>query len=508
MITLTFKQIAELNWVPYPTVESITFSNIEHDSRLVTETTIFIARDGVSTKATQYLEEVASKKPVAIFINHNYLSEAKSRLQKYPNTILFTSKNFSHDSAVLISSIFGNPSQNMKVVAVTGTNGKTSIALLLSQFYNSIQQSAMYIGTLGCFLPSTKINFGMTTPDLIHLNQYLQKGIQENVQWAFIEASSHGIEQGRIQGLNIEIGIFTNLTQDHLDYHKTMEHYFQSKKKLFDTYIQKKSTKGFVIGTDTIYGQSLYDSLQEDSIRFEKQYGKKKLISVGFDRSNVIVLSNIQSKWEGYSCTLRYEEKEYILKTQLMGTFNLQNISYLFAATLIAGIEAQQSLNIISSLKPVPGRMEILGTKNKRILVDYAHTPDALEKALVTIQELKPSRILVVFGCGGDRDKRKRPLMGTIASRLADIVIITNDNPRTEDATAIIDDIITGLSSRSYKVILNRKEAIEWAISLLGADDILLVAGKGHEEYQIIGTEKHYFSDQDVIRGALKSYEI
>ena len=495
----------QFNWRCDSNIDCCEIENISYDSRIVTEKDAFFAKDGIHKNATFFIKEVVNKKVKAVFIDHKYYNEVKVSINSSCPTVLFTSNNFDEDSAAFIAYFFSNPSEKLHVVGVTGTNGKTSIALLLSQLYSNLKSPSIYMGTLGCFLPSTKIEFNMTTPDLIQINQWLQQGIQQKAEYAFIETSSHGIEQGRVRNIEFEIAIFTNLTQDHLDYHITMENYFLAKKKLFDQSLNSKKIKGFVINTDDMYGQRLFTFITEqNSIR--KQKGEKEipLISVGINNEAIVRITNIQAQWTGYTCDLIFNNTIYSINTQLLGIFNICNIAYCFSTALLLNTATSTIVEQIQHLKTVYGRMEIVANnQSKMVIVDYAHTPDALEKAILTAKELKHNKLILIFGCGGDRDHGKRAMMGKIADTYADMIIITNDNPRNEDGNAIIENILDGICSNKYKVISDRKQAIEYGISILSKEDILLIAGKGHENYQIIGSEKKYFSDQETVRSIL-----
>lgn len=367
--------------------------------------------------------------------------------------------------------------KNIKLIAVTGTNGKTSVSHFISQLLNALNIKNEVIGTLGLsHLDKKTIN---TTPDIFTIYSALQDYIDQGVEIAIIEASSHALIQGRLEGLSFIQGIFTNLTQDHLDYHKTMKNYQEAKGKLFN----KSFTKKAIINRDGESHQYFLDNASD-----------KDPITFGLDD-----LEFFKNSENGFICQLN----NYVFELPLVGEFNLSNAMAAYQSVKCLGYSDDQIIPFLAKLSPPPGRMQQL--ENSHIWIDYAHTPDALNNALSTLKTHYPEfKIRVLFGCGGDRDKGKRQIMGKIASETADSIILTNDNPRSEDPQSIVNDILAGTKvENDVQVILDRGDAIKSAIQTLGEEEALLVAGKGHETTQVIGSKTLQFSDIEVALNAL-----
>ena len=367
--------------------------------------------------------------------------------------------------------------KNVDLIAVTGTNGKTSVSHYISQLLDFLEIDNGVIGTLGMTKTQNKsIN---TTPDIFSIYSTLEEYSSNKVNIAVIEASSHALMQGRLEGLSFSQGIFTNLTQDHLDYHETMDNYREAKGKLFQDNFSKKA----IINRDDENHQYFLDTASD-----------KEPITFGIDD-----LEFYKNSENGFICQLN----DYVFELPLVGEFNLSNAIAAYNSVKCLGFSDDQIIPCLAKLSPPPGRMQQLANSN--IWIDYAHTPDALDNALSTLRTHYPEfNIRVIFGCGGDRDKGKRQMMGKIASERADSIILTNDNPRSEDPQAIIDDILAGTKvENDVQIILDRGDAIRSAIQSLGEEEALLIAGKGHETTQVIGSKSHPFSDIEVALDAL-----
>ena len=367
--------------------------------------------------------------------------------------------------------------KNIKLIAVTGTNGKTSVSHFISQLLNALNIKNEVIGTLGLsHIDKKTIN---TTPDIFTIYSALQDYIDQGVEIAIIEASSHALIQGRLEGLSFIQGIFTNLTQDHLDYHKNMKNYQEAKGKLFN----KSFTKKAIINRDDenhSYFLDISSAIETETFSIDD-------------------LSYFKSNEQGFICQLN----SFVFELPLIGSFNLSNAMAAYKSVKSLGYDDDTLIPKLAELSPPPGRMQKLAKKN--IWIDYAHTPDALLNAVITLQNHYPDyRIRLVFGCGGDRDKTKRQIMGKIASENAHSIVITNDNPRSEEPGKIIDDILAGIKvENDFQVILDRKKAIISAVTTLDENEVLLIAGKGHETTQIIGSQILPFSDIEVALNAL-----
>ena len=454
-------------------------SEIIFDSRKVIENSLYIAIKGTLADGHQYISSAIEKGAKGIVCE--VLPE-----QKEEGIIYIKVENSSKVLGLLASNFYGNPSEKLTLVGITGTNGKTSVSTLLFDIFKKMGYSSVLISTVEYrigdeIFPSTR-----TTPDIITLNKILSKAVEQGCQYAFMEVSSHGIHQGRIDGLNFRIAGFTNITHDHLDYHKTFLEYLNTKKRFFDELPQ---TAVAITNIDDKNGLVM---LQNTKAK-KKTYAVKtladyhgKLLELDFN-----------------GMLLDFNGKEFW--TTLTGKFNVYNLLLVFAIARELGFEENEILTTISKLKRVNGRFEVLKSQGGIIfVVDYAHTPDALENILDSINEIrtKNERLITIFGCGGDRDREKRPEMGKVATRKSTLVIITSDNPRTEEPMQIIKEIEAGVESQNfskYITIPDRKEAIKMAIKFAEPKDIILVAGKGHETYQEINGMRHHFDDKEVI---------
>jgi UDP-N-acetylmuramoyl-L-alanyl-D-glutamate--2,6-diaminopimelate ligase len=388
------------------------------------------------------------------------------------------------------------PSSKLPVIGVTGTNGKTSIALWLAQALTLLNQKTAILGTVGNGFYGELSVATNTTPDALTLQRLLADYFEQGAKAVAMEVSSHGLEQGRVNGVSFDTAIFTNLTRDHLDYHGDMLSYGQAKERLFHW----PSLRHAVINIDDDFGADLAKRLAATSTN-----PTLSVIRYGLQDGDVFV-RELHSDLQGLSFKIISPWGEATIKSRLIGDFNVANFLACFSVLCAQGFEAQQVGDVLGQIKAACGRMDQLGGQDQAlVVVDYAHTPDALEKVLLTLTKIKPSagRLFCVFGCGGDRDAGKRPLMGAIAARWADVLVLTSDNPRTESPSLIIDDIIAGLNGTPFYREDNRQAAIEWAIAQAQAGDVVLVAGKGHEDYQIIGTTRWPFSDFEVAHKAL-----
>ncbi len=377
---------------------------------------------------------------------------------------------------------FQNPADSLKLIGVTGTNGKTTVTYLIKEILEKSGKRVGLIGTIHNAIAGEIIPTVNTTPDAYELNRLFALMRQKSCEYAVVEVSSHALSFGRVEGLRFDTAVFTNLTQDHLDYHENMENYYLSKKKLFSM------CDNAVINIDDSYGKRLYEELE----------CKRASISAENNADYIAKSQNLLSN--GVEYKLFTDEISHI-SLKIPGKFTVYNSLCAIAAADFLKIDRKEALKALSEFRGVKGRAEVVPTgKDFTVVIDYAHTPDGLKSILKTFKEAPKNRLIVLFGCGGDRDKVKRSLMGEIASIYADYTIITSDNPRTEDPNAIISDILKGISGfKPYKVIENRLEAIKFALSIAEKDDIIILAGKGHETYQIIGKEKIDFDEREVI---------
>jgi UDP-N-acetylmuramoyl-L-alanyl-D-glutamate--2,6-diaminopimelate ligase len=377
----------------------------------------------------------------------------------------------------------------MTVIAVTGTNGKTSVTQFLAQALESLGQPCGIIGTLGtgriCDLELT----GMTTPDPVSIQRFLAGFKAQSCPYVVLEASSHALEQGRLNSVEIDVAVLTNLTRDHLDYHQTMEAYSAAKAKLFNF----SSVKTAVLNMDDEFGQQLKQSINN----------QVDVLTYASEQAADIIATDIQCSRDGLSFDVTKPNMQYAVHSSLLGRFNVDNLLATAAVLYSLGYEQEQVKKSVEHCHAVSGRMQAYGEQHQpMVVIDYAHTPDALEQALMTLRAHLPDngQLWCVFGCGGDRDKGKRSLMGNIAETLADMVVVTDDNPRTEDHIAIVKDILSGCAEpEKVHVEHDRKQAIIFAINHAHEQDIILVAGKGHEAYQEVNQVKYPFCDATVV---------
>jgi UDP-N-acetylmuramoyl-L-alanyl-D-glutamate--2,6-diaminopimelate ligase len=454
-------------------------SELVFDSRKVTENSLYIAMRGTVVDGHSFIASSIEKGATTIVC------------EEFPETL---AENVTYikvkDSAKalghLASNFYGNPSKKLKLIGVTGTNGKTSVSTLLFDVFKNLGYDSALLSTVEIRIGEEIIPATHTTPDVITINRILAEAVEKGCEFAFMEVSSHGIAQNRIEGLHFKIAGFTNLTHDHLDYHKTFEEYLKTKKRFFD---ELEDTAIAITNVDDKNGNVMLQNTKAT----KKSYALKtmadyhgKLLEVDFN-----------------GMLLNFNGKEFW--TTLTGKFNVYNLLLVFGIAEELGFEQAEILQAISKLKRVSGRFETMKSDGGIFfIVDYAHTPDALENILDSINDIrtKNERLITVFGCGGDRDHSKRPEMGNIATKKSTLAIITSDNPRTEDPGQIIKEIEAGVESQNfskYTSIPDRKEAIKMAIKFAEPKDIILVAGKGHENYQEINGVKHHFDDKEVI---------
>jgi UDP-N-acetylmuramoyl-L-alanyl-D-glutamate--2,6-diaminopimelate ligase len=464
---------------------------ITADSRQATMQSVFVAYMGTKNDGHQYLEKAIQGGAQVVVVEND---------QNVPvgfSGLVVKVENGKRIFSALSAQLFGSPSQKLVCFGVTGTNGKTSMTYLIEHFLTSIDEKIGIIGTVEHRLGEKKWETSLTTPDAFTLQKRLCDFVEDGARYAAMEVSSHALDQDRVSDVDFDVAIFTNLTLDHLDYHKDMNAYFQAKQKLFTELLwtSKKSPRFAIVNLDDGYGRKL--RIADHTLIWT--YGKNA--SADF-RYKVLTSST-----EGTEFELKIKNEIFVVRSPLIGDFNVANVVAALAAVTCVGVPLQRSLKNIEKFKGIPGRLQRVTEVPKKIFVDYAHTPDALENTLRTISELKQkNRLIVVFGCGGDRDRTKRPIMGQVAEKYSDQVILTSDNPRTEDPDQIISDIKVGIKNQC-EIEPDREIAIEKAMCLASGDDIVIIAGKGHEDYQIIGQQKNDFSDyQTVLKyGSIKN---
>jgi UDP-N-acetylmuramoyl-L-alanyl-D-glutamate--2,6-diaminopimelate ligase len=396
--------------------------------------------------------------------------------------------------------IHGHPDEALWMTGVTGTNGKTSVSQWVAQALSLAGRKSGVIGTIGAGVVGHLTPTDNTTPDAVSLQRTLRDFARDGVVSCTMEVSSHGLDQGRVADVKFDVAVFTNLTRDHLDYHGTMEAYGEAKAKLFE----QRGVKCAVINVDDPFGLALAEKLKS----------RTQLKMVRFSMRQNGTFANLAARHialspAGMTFDITGEFGDVAIETGILGAFNVSNLLATIGALIGAGVSLKEAAGLVEQLQPVTGRMQTLRQPGKPlVVVDYAHTPDALEKALSTLAAIVPDngRLICLFGCGGDRDRGKRAQMGAIAARFADFSFLTSDNPRTEDPQRILEDIEAGMGGKPYRTIVGRQEALFAALDAARADDVVLIAGKGHEDYQIIGDTKHPFSDIDVAGEALAGW--
>jgi len=471
------------------------------DSRSVQAGDVFIALRGHRVDALDFIDEAIEKGAVAV------LWEAAITVSPVPVTYRVTEtghrvpviavKQLASKVGLLADRFYQHPSHKIHVVGITGTNGKTSCSHYLAQILSN-EQTCGLIGTLGSGLYGQLQASQHTTPDALACHQLLAEMQQQGVTDVAMEVSSHALMQYRVVGVRFDGAIFTNLTHEHLDYHGSMQAYGEAKQRLFDL----PGLHYSIINVDDPFGRALVTHLQTHPMA---------LLTYGLEAENApdIFAGDLQLSSNGISMQVQTPTASARLQVSLLGRFNASNVLAVLAVLLQRGVTLDEAVRRLARIKPVPGRMQVIPAHNNfSVVVDYAHTPDALEQALSGLREHTQGKLYCIFGCGGERDTAKRPVMGRLASELADISIITNDNPRHEDPVQILDEIIAGIDinkRHGIRVIPDRRQAISTAIQQARADDVILIAGKGHEDYQIVGSERHAFSDYAVACESLEA---
>ncbi|MDD5216993.1 MAG: UDP-N-acetylmuramoyl-L-alanyl-D-glutamate--2,6-diaminopimelate ligase [Candidatus Omnitrophica bacterium] len=470
------------HWDPHRRINKIT-----SDSRSVETGDVFVACHGSRMDGHDFLQQ-------SIYAGASVIVFEKKPDFPIPNHVMAIHVAHSRDClSHLWKRFYNSPDQKVKLVGVTGTNGKTTIAYLLHRLVRE-KFKAAYIGTLSYELPGHKLQAVNTTPPPEILFPLLNEMAHTNTRYCFMEVSSHALDQRRVFDLQYELGIFTQLTQDHLDYHKTLERYYQSKRLLFAAEPQPKH---MLINRDCPYGRRLLDEFLDARC-------------FGIENPGYYQVSELDCSMQGSQFVFKYGARKMPFKIRLPMHHNISNVAAVLGALDLLGFELEEFRGLLQEFPGVPGRLErIPSGEDCEIFVDYAHTPDALEHVLGEARRLSPKRILTLFGCGGDRDRAKRPLMTAAAIRHSDIVIMTSDNPRSEDPEAILADMRKGIPEGGIEKplileILDRREAIDKLLSLSGSGDAVFVLGKGHEDYQILGDVKVPFDDRDVIRECLR----
>jgi len=458
-------------------------SSVCYDSRKVKQNTLFVAVKGFNTDGHKFILDAINRGAIAIILEDN---------KSIPDDIFIhekVAKILVADSRKALAEVSGAfykfPSQKIKLIGITGTNGKTTTSYFIKSILENAGEKTGLIGTIANYIGDKEIKSSLTTPESNDLNELFFEMYNEGCGYTVMEVSSHSLVLNRVYGLNFNSAVFTNITSDHLDFHNTFENYFSAKKILFDS-----------LGSSSFAVYNSDDKNGKEIIRDSKA----NFISYGTATNSDFILKDIKYDLTGTTFTVEHKAVTFPVSTSLIGQFNAYNACAAFAVCFVSGIKQENIIDGIKNTKQVPGRFEVIGIGKKKVVVDYSHTADSLEKALLAVKDIvkDSAQVYTVFGCGGNRDKTKRPVMGKIASELSDFVVITSDNPRFENPLTIIEDIKAGIAKDNFKVVENREEAIVYAIKNSEDNAVILVAGKGHENYQEINGIRNHFSDREV----------
>jgi UDP-N-acetylmuramoyl-L-alanyl-D-glutamate--2,6-diaminopimelate ligase len=479
----------------------VTITRLVTDSRQVRAGDTFVAYPGGQADGRQYIAQAIEQGANAVIWEaRNFKWHSSWRL---PNLAV---SDLRLQAGNIAAQVYGSPADNLWMVGVTGTNGKTSCSHWIAQSFTGLGRKTALIGTLGNGFPPALQATLNTTPDAIRVHGLLHEYRQQDAQAVAMEVSSHALEQGRVNGVKFDVALLTNLTRDHLDYHGDMNSYAAAKRRLFDW----QQLKYAVLNLDDAFGRELAEQLQDGAVEVVGYGLTEQALQLAESQGlRMVYGANLLLNAQGCRMQVHSSWGGGELSSPLLGRFNAENLLATLAVLLVSDVALGDALQELAQRRAVAGRMQTLGGHGQpAVVVDYAHTPDALEKVLQTLHEVTAAgggKLYCVFGCGGDRDKGKRPMMGKVASRLADVSIVTSDNPRSEDPADIIASIVTAMSG-NYRVIAERELAIEAAIKVAQQADTVLIAGKGHEDYQEINGVKHPFSDITVAQRSLQAW--
>lgn len=446
--------------------------NIKIDSRKVKPGDTFVALKGATVDGHDFVEKAIENGATKIVVEHDVPCTVEKEIVEDSNKWLtdYVSKTYSKEA------------NELNLIAVTGTNGKTTTAYLTYQMLNKLGSKTAYIGTIGFYVPEEEIvELPNTTPNILDLYELILTAKAKGCKNVMMEVSSHALHQERVKGLVFKVAAFTNLTQDHLDYHKTMENYLEAKKLILN-----QLDGPMIVNNDDSYAKSWIES-----------YKNTKTFGLTGTDYKIMEYNDTEHGTHIQFCT---SEKEYKVDTNLRSTFNVYNYLTMLSLVNNLGYSIEDILKVTPDIYPPKGRCEQIKVKEGEAVIDYAHTPDAVEKIVKAFSENKKGRVITLVGCGGDRDPKKRPIMGRIAAENSDHVIFTSDNPRTEDPQRIMDDILAGVHTNNYEVELDRRKAIVKALDSMEKNDVVLILGKGHEDYQILGHEKVHLDDAEEVR--------
>ncbi|WP_102347031.1 UDP-N-acetylmuramoyl-L-alanyl-D-glutamate--2,6-diaminopimelate ligase [Bacillus sp. Marseille-P3661] len=465
-------------------------SSIEMDSRNIKSGSLFICIKGFTVDGHDFVSDAINMGASAIIAEHE--------LQIDPTIPYIIVNDTKRALANLADYFYGQPTKSLKLIGVTGTNGKTTTTHIIDEIFKANGDKTGLIGTMYMKIGEEIINVKNTTPESLLLQQTFKSMVDKNVKTAIMEVSSHALDLGRVRGCDYDVAVFTNLSQDHLDYHKTMEEYARTKGLLFSQ-----------LGNVMNYEKPKFAILNNDdpiSAEYKKITSGAHVLTYGIDSSSDVVAKDINMGAQGTSFALVTPKGEIDISMKFIGKFSVYNVLAAATVAIAANIPLSIIKETVEKMNGVAGRFEVVNANQSyTVIVDYSHTPDSLENALRTVQQFCKGKVYVIIGCGGDRDKTKRPIMANIAVKYSDEAIFTSDNPRSEDPNQILKDMESGVANGDrYVIIEDRKIAIEYAIKKAQINDVILIAGKGHETYQIIGKDVYDFDDREVAKQAIK----
>ncbi|WP_208589332.1 UDP-N-acetylmuramoyl-L-alanyl-D-glutamate--2,6-diaminopimelate ligase [Gracilibacillus suaedae] len=461
-------------------LDMINIEHIEMDHRLLEKDSLFVCIEGYTVDGHQFAEAAVDNGATVIVAEKNL--DVSVPVVIVPDT----SRALAH----LANIFYDHSSNKLKVIGVTGTNGKTSVTHIIDEIHHYANQKTALIGTIQMMIDGERHPVKNTTPDALFLQKNLHQMVEKGIDVATMEVSSHALDLGRVHGVDFDIAVFTNLSQDHLDYHLTMENYLYAKSLLFSQ-----------LGNSLKHERPKYAVINQDDEHadFLKRVTAQPVLTYGIQQKASFQAINVELMANGVSFIMKTPKGNVPIKSKLMGMFSVYNLLAAATAAYVSGIELEKIQHVLNHTSGVKGRFQpVEHNQDFGVIIDYAHTPDSLENVLSTIKRFCAGDILVVIGCGGDRDRRKRPLMAEVSCRYADQAIFTSDNPRSESPQAIIDDMVKGLKYSNYQTVLDREEAIKQAIEQANDKDVVLIAGKGHETYQIVGDKVLEFDDEQV----------
>lgn len=457
--------------------------DITINSQNVKKNSIFFAIEGFKTDGHKFIPDAINQGASAVVLQK--ANAYPDQLFIHSNCVKIVVDDSRKALAEFSNFFYGEPSKKLTLIGITGTKGKTTTAFYVKNIFEKAGHKSGLIGTIANYIGDKEVKTMLTTPQPNEINSLLAQMVSEGCSHCVMEVSSHALHLHRVDYLNFKIGIFTNITSDHMDYHKTFEHYLNSKKILFD--MIPSNGKLIINADDPNYEQLLTDA-------------KAKMFFYGTSDMSNFKIQNIEYTLDGTTFEIDYDGKKIQFSTKLVGHFNAYNATAAISTAILSGIDFQTVIEGIKTTPQVPGRFEVVSKKNKKVIIDYSHTSDSLKQALIAIHHIVKNErpVYTVFGCGGDRDRTKRPVMGSIASSMSKKVFVTSDNPRTENPKKIIDEILSGIKENNYTAIENREEAIRSAIFESEDNAVILIAGKGHENYQEINGVRKHFSDKEI----------